>query len=108
MSHFYSTKNKMIRESLENAVMKGQADDGGLFMPEVIPQLPGNFFEKLPSLSFSEIAFEVAKTLLQGSISDQNLKQMVETAMNFEVPLKKISSHYQQMKGGTLKRFCCL
>lgn len=58
---YYSTNNKDLRVSLETAVIKGLADDNGLFMPETIREFPDEFFELIRTMSFQEIAFEVAK-----------------------------------------------
>ncbi|MBX7066158.1 MAG: threonine synthase [Parachlamydiales bacterium] len=90
MIQFYSTQGKCVKVSLEEAVMKGLADDGGLYMPEHIPQLPDSFFQKIRSLSFQEISFEVAKTLLQGAIPKRDLKNIIERAVAFDAPLVEI------------------
>lgn len=90
MIYFYSTRNKAKKVSLEEAVMKGLADDGGLFMPQTIPILPHSFFNQIASLSFHEIAFKVAKNLLQDSLPDKVLEHIITNAFNFEAPLKKL------------------
>lgn len=71
--------------------MKGLAEDGGLFMPDHIPQLPDSFFSQIHTLSFSEMAFEVSKALLQGAIPDHDLKKIVDKAISFDAPLKAVS-----------------
>ena len=60
----YSTKGQVAEVSFQEAVFKGLPDDNGLYMPTHIPQLPASFFEKIHSLSFQEIAFEVTHCLL--------------------------------------------
>lgn len=91
MIHFYSTQDKDLRVSLEEAVMRGLAKDGGLFMPDSIPLLPDAFFHQIGSFSFHELSFEVSKTLLQDAIPANDLREIIEKAMNFEVPLKRLS-----------------
>lgn len=91
MIHFYSTKNKSLKVSLEEAVMKGLAVDGGLFMPDQIPHMDNAFFDKIDSLTFSEISYEVCRKLLQGAIPDHDLKIIIEKAINFEAPLKALA-----------------
>lgn len=91
MIHFYSTQDKSIRVSLEEAVMRGLAKDGGLFMPASIPLMPDVFFKQISALSFPEIAFAVSKTLLQGAIPSKDLQEIIERAMNFDAPLKAFS-----------------
>lgn len=85
MMHFYSTGAKSPKVGLEEAVMRGLAQDGGLFMPEHIPPMP-----PIQSKSFPEIAFEVSKTFLQGSIPNHDLKKIVEKAVAFDAPLVEI------------------
>lgn len=89
MIYFYSTKNKGIKVSLEEAVMKGLAEDSGLFMPDHLPNMPDSFFGKQ---SFPEIAFEVSKTILENAIPENALKKIIESSINFDAPLKPLSS----------------
>lgn len=86
----YSTKNKNNFRSLKEAVLKGLPEDRGLFMPEEIPQLPPEFFQKLPQMSFPELAYEVSKCLLKGAIPDQDLKAIIEQAINFDAPVHSL------------------
>ena len=60
---YYSTNKKVENVSLQEAVVKGLAEDKGLFMQEQIPQLDKQFFEHIDEFSFQEIAYEVAKAL---------------------------------------------
>ncbi len=83
----YSTNNKEHKVSLKRAVLEGLSPDGGLYMPSRIPKLPPKFFEKIQDLSFQQIAFEVAKCLTQRAIPDQDLKEIVNDAINFDAPL---------------------
>lgn len=92
MTHFYSTQDKHIRVSLKEAVMRGVAEDGGLFMPDHIPLMPDSFFTQISSLSFSEIALEVSEILLKDTIPVDDLKKIVDAAINFDAPLKRLSS----------------
>ncbi|MEI6409884.1 MAG: threonine synthase [Bacteroidota bacterium] len=86
----YSTNNPDLRVSLKEAIFKGLPDDNGLFMPVTIPQLPKEFFEHLPDLSFQEIAYTVARTLIQGEIPDEDLRGIIERSMNFPAPVVKL------------------
>lgn len=90
MIQFYSTTGKSPKVSLEEAVMQGLASDGGLFMPDSIPVMTPHFFNRINSLSFQEVGFEVANTLLQGIIPPENLLKIVDNSMTFEVPLKAL------------------
>ena len=87
---FYSTKQKNYLVSFKEAVLKGLPDDNGLFMPVEIPMLPAKFYEKLNSMSFQEISFEVAKNLLKEDIPQTILKEIIYDAQNFNATLVKL------------------
>ncbi len=83
----YSTKNTTSFVDLKTAVFEGLPKDNGLFMPEFIPRLSDEFLKNLKHTSLSEIAFEVTRTLLQGSIPDSDIKSITDSAINFEAPV---------------------
>jgi len=83
----YSTKNHTAFVTLKEAVLKGLPDDNGLFMPNEIPKLSKEFIDNLDKYSFQEIAFTVAKTLLQDAIPEKDLKEIINNAINFSAPV---------------------
>lgn len=89
----YSTNNKSHLVSLREAVFKGLPDDNGLYMPTLIPHLDADFIANLPSYSFQEIAFEVAKNLLQNAIPDADLHQIIEQSITFPAPVVALDEH---------------
>jgi threonine synthase len=84
---FYSTNKQTPVVSLKEAVIKGLADDNGLFMPTHIPQLPASFFKNIQDLTLPEIALEVAGTLLKDEIGREDLRNIVEDSLNFDIPV---------------------
>ena len=48
---YYSTNKKAPVATLEKAVVKGLAEDRGLYMPENIKALPKEFFDNIDKLS---------------------------------------------------------
>lgn len=86
----YSTKNPDLKATFPEAVLQGIAPDGGLYMPADFPALPAGFFTSARQLSFPEIAFEVARTFLQGGIGDEELRVIISDAMQIDVPLIKL------------------
>lgn len=54
---YYSTNGKAPVADLRKAVVKGLAEDRGLYMPEVINKLPQQFFTDMPKMKFQDIAF---------------------------------------------------
>jgi threonine synthase len=57
---YYSTNKLVNCVDLENAVVKGLAEDKGLFMPNNIKVLPASFYQNIDKMSFKEIAYNVA------------------------------------------------
>ncbi len=84
---FYSTKNRNTRFSLAEAVLKSLPDDKGLFMPESIPTLPLDFFKRLSTLSFQDIASEISRAFLDGDIPEDVLDNIARESVNFPAPL---------------------
>jgi len=87
---YRSTNNKSAKVSFKDAVIKGLADDKGLFFPMEIPKLPDSFFQRLPELSISEIAFEFLKPYVGSDLSDKELKELLADALNFDIPLVEV------------------
>ena len=50
--NYYSTNGKAPIADLQKAVVKGLAEDRGLYMPEKIHQLPKEFFDHIQEMSF--------------------------------------------------------
>jgi threonine synthase len=89
---FKSLGKNLQTVSLSEAVFKGLADDGTLFMPEEIPLLDKDFLENLGRMSLSEIAFSVLKPFVNEDLSDAELKEMVESTFSFPIPLKAVNN----------------
>ena len=53
---YYSTNGKALSATLEKAVVKGLAEDRGLYMPERINRLPKEFFDDIASMTFQDLA----------------------------------------------------
>lgn len=87
---FYSTNNRNLKVNLKEAVTQGLAPDNGLYMPEQIPVLPQQFFENLPSMSFQEMSYTVAKNIIGNDVEDAELKKIIEHTIQFDAPVVKI------------------
>lgn len=88
--HYYSTKGQTTKVSFKEAVLKGLPADNGLFMPEKIPLLKKEFFEGLSEMTFHDIAFEVAATFIEDEIDPSDLRKIVHSAFDFDVPVVNI------------------
>ena len=85
--NLYSTNNKNLRISFKEGVFDSLPADKGLYMPESIPVMNPDFIRNLHLYSLPQIAFQVAKNILQGDIPDLDLKEIVEDAINFDAPV---------------------
>jgi threonine synthase len=84
---FRSTLRRSPEVSLRDAVLRGSAPDGGLYMPVEIPRIDEDFLKSLPSLTFHEIALEISELFAVGEIPPHVLMKIVTDAFNFPVPL---------------------
>ncbi|MFA6751068.1 MAG: threonine synthase [Fermentimonas sp.] len=87
---YYSTNNRAVKVSLQEAVVNGLAPDRGLYMPEITPQLPVAFFEDIADKNLPEIASVVAGAFFADDISKDNLDAIVTDTLNFDIPVKEI------------------
>ncbi|WP_156305953.1 threonine synthase [Sphingobacterium endophyticum] len=89
---FYSTNNKDLRVSFQEAVFNSLPQDKGLYMPEEIPQLAPYFLKNIQQYSFQEIAFQIANAIIGKDIPEADLKKLINDAINFDAPLKFLSA----------------
>ena len=82
-------KNFKISD-LRKAVVKGLAEDRGLYMPEVIHQLPQQFFTDMPNMSFQDIAFNVASAFFGDDVDLDSLQDLVYDTLQFPCPVVKV------------------
>ncbi len=87
---YYSTNKHAPTVSLRDAVMNGLAPDGGLYFPESIAQMSADFYQRLPSLSFQNIAYEVGTVLFDGAAPDAVLRRITTESFDFPVPIVNI------------------
>lgn len=87
---YYSTNHQSEKVSFHEALLKGQAPDRGLYMPERIPQLTREEIAGFSKLEYHEIAYQVVNRFLQDEIPADDLKAIMKDAYNFEVPLEKV------------------
>ncbi len=89
--NYYSTNHQASIATLEKAVVKGLAEDKGLYMPESIKPLPQEFFDNIANLSFQEIAYTVADAFFGEDVPAEDLKRIVYDTLSFDVPAVKVT-----------------
>ena len=90
---YYSTNGKAPLATLQKAVVKGLAEDKGLYMPQSIKPLPQSFFGKIQDLSFQEIAYQVADCFFGEDVEAEALRKIVYDTLSFDVPLVKVTDN---------------
>ena len=96
--NYYSTNGKAPLASLEKAVVKGLAEDRGLYMPERIKTLSQEFFDHIEQLSFQEIACQVADAFFGEDVPADMLKQIVCDTLSFDVPVVPVKENIYSLE----------
>ena len=92
---YYSTSNRQFTATLEQAVTKGLAPDGGLYMPERLPRLPKAVLLNMSGMTLQEVAYAIASFALNGDVPTDVLHDIVFDAFDFDIPLVKTTGgHY--------------
>ncbi|MFA5321111.1 MAG: threonine synthase [Smithella sp.] len=84
--------------SFKEALLKGQASDEGLFMPDTIPQLSLKDIQKLKGKPYSDTALLVAQAFLADEFPLDVLKKVVKGAYNYPVPLEEVKPRAYVMR----------
>ena len=87
---YYSTNGKAPVADLKKAVVKGLAEDRGLYMPEKINPLPKAFFENMSKMKFQDIAFNVASAFFGDDVDLDGLQDLVYDTLQFDCPIVKV------------------
>jgi threonine synthase len=95
---YYSTNGKAPIANLEKAVVKGLAEDRGLYMPERIVQLPSTFFDNIQDMTFQEIALSVAKAFFGEDIEEESLRQIVNDTLAFDCPIIQVTDQIYSLE----------
>src|SRR4051812_17478488 len=96
--HYFSTNHNSLLANFKEATIRGQAPDKGLYFPENIPAFPKAFIENIEKLSKEEIAFTVIKPYVGDTISEKDLKTIVEETINFDFPLLPITQEISTLE----------
>ena len=95
---YYSTNGKAPLASLEKAVVKGLAEDRGLYMPERIEKMPKAFFENMSNMSFQDIAYNVASNFFGEDVDEDALQDIVYDTLSFDCPVVKVTDNIYSLE----------
>ena len=88
---YYSTNGKAPVADLNKAVVKGLAEDRGLYMPQTIKRLPKAFFENIQDMKFQDIAYNVASAFFGEDVDGDALQDIVYDTLQFDCPVVKVT-----------------
>ncbi|MCR5655404.1 MAG: threonine synthase [Lachnospiraceae bacterium] len=95
---YKSTRSNSEAVPASKAILKGLADDGGLFVPDHIPALDVSL-QDLSKMSYKEVAYEVMKLFLT-DFTEEELKKCIDGAYDEKfdteaiAPLTEIGNTY--------------
>ena len=90
---YYSTNGKAPIADLQKAVVKGLAEDRGLYMPEAIKLLPKVFFDNIQEMNFQQIAYNVASAFFGEDVDLDALQDIVYDTLSFDCPVKQVKEN---------------
>ncbi|MEA3454860.1 MAG: threonine synthase [Candidatus Caldatribacteriota bacterium] len=93
--YYQSTRGDKKRALSTEAIIKGIADDGGLFVPETIPQINKDLY-KLKSTDYKELAFLIMKEFLTDYRQDE-LKDCINKAYDNKFDTEDIAPLSKKM-----------
>ena len=86
---YKSTRSNDVEVTASQAILKGLADDGGLFVPESIPALEADM-DTLAEMSYQETAYEVMRQFLT-DFTEEELKDCIAKAYDEKFDTKEIA-----------------
>ena len=97
--NFISTRGGEETVLSSQAIIKGIANDGGLYVPNEFPNIYDNLKKKM-GLSYIELAYEVIKEFF-GDIGEENLKGVINRAYNGKFSVREEKNFLELYHGPT-------
>ena len=90
--NFYSTRDRERKQActLREAAMMGLAPDGGLFVPERIPQADLDEAERLAGESYAALAGYLAGLFFGDDLDTEALRRELASLYDYPVPLRRV------------------
>jgi len=88
---YYSLNDPAEKVSFKEATIRGQAPDKGLYFPEQIPTLPADLIKNIGSLPHEDIALQVIRPYVGGTIPENELRRIVSETIDFPFPLVSVT-----------------
>ena len=96
---YVSTRGAAPVLTFEEAMMTGLARDGGLYVPEVIPQMTADQIAGLAGKTYEEAAFDVMRPFVGDTFSDKEFRRLIDAAYAgfghaARAPLKQLAPNH--------------
>ncbi len=75
---YISTRGQSPALNFEQVLLTGLAPDGGLYVPEVLPQFSQDEIASWAGLSYPDLAFKIVSPFVNGEITDTDLHHIIE------------------------------
>jgi threonine synthase len=95
---YFSTNRKSPVVPFREALLKGLAPDGGLYMPDFIPKFETEEIKNFSAKSYPEIASVVLGKLIGNEMEYDQLSELCKDAYDFDVPLEKVNNRNYIMR----------
>lgn len=95
---YYSTNGKAPIVTFREALLKGLAPDGGLYLPKSIPVLAEKELLAFSSMGYSEIAAVVLNKFIGPEVDKNMISRLCNDAYNFDIPLEKVAGRKYIMR----------
>ncbi len=95
---YYSTNGNAPIADLHKAVVKGLAEDRGLYMPQEIKKLPKAFFDDIQHMTFQNIAYNVASAFFGEDVDLDALQDIVYDTLQFDCPVVKVKDNIYSLE----------
>jgi len=96
--NYFSLHKKAVKVSFKNAVIKGIAEDKGLYFPESTMSLTKDFIDNITDYSDHEISYQVIKQFIGKEIPEKKLKEIIKETLCFNFPLVAIEDNIQTLE----------
>ena len=85
-----STRDAKVRVSFRDALIRGIAPEGGLYLPISIPRIGLDEFAEWRSLSFADLSVAIAKRVIGDEFPGDVIERLVGGALDFPVPIIEV------------------
>jgi len=93
---YCSTRDRSVSTGFSEAVLQGLVPDGGLYVPDTVPVIPGSVLMRDSRLA--DRAFQFMQPFVDGEIADETLKLILDDALNFPIPLIEVEENIYSLE----------